>query len=102
LVADIKGFFDTINHEWLLKNQRLHKDPRYLVEGWVKAGAVDKNIIISSEKWTVQGGIISPTLANITLNGLERLAWDSIKHRVKNKEQSKSFKGPDRSQKFLD
>lgn len=68
LDADISGFFDHINHEWLLKH--VHMDKRMLQQ-WLKAGVVDKGQLLKTEEGTPQGGIISPTLANITLNGLE-------------------------------
>jgi RNA-directed DNA polymerase len=68
LDADIAGFFDHINHEWLLKH--VHMDKRILLK-WLKSGAVDKGQLLRTEEGTPQGGIISPVLANITLNGLE-------------------------------
>lgn len=68
LDADIKGFFDNINHTWLLNH--VHMDKRMLRE-WLKSGVVDKGQLLRTDDGTPQGGIISPTLANITLNGLE-------------------------------
>ncbi|MEA3393786.1 MAG: group II intron reverse transcriptase/maturase [Pseudomonadota bacterium] len=68
LDADIKGFFDNINHEWLLNH--VHMD-RGMLQKWLKAGVVDAGQLLSTGDGTPQGGIISPTLANITLNGLE-------------------------------
>ncbi len=69
LDADITGFFDNINHEWLLRN--VHMNKRVLRQ-WLKSGVVDRGQLSRTEMGTPQGGIISPTLANITLNGLER------------------------------
>lgn len=69
LDADISGFFDNINHEWLMRH--VHMDRRILRQ-WLKAGVVDRRQFARTEMGTPQGGIISPTLANITLNGLER------------------------------
>ncbi|HSV34098.1 MAG TPA: group II intron reverse transcriptase/maturase [Ramlibacter sp.] len=69
LDADITGFFDNINHEWLLRN--VHMNKRVLRQ-WLKAGFLDRGQLHRTEMGTPQGGIISPTLANITLNGLER------------------------------
>lgn len=68
LDADIKGFFDHINHEWLMRNAPMDKR---ILQQWLKSGVVDKGHLQSTETGTPQGGIISPTLANITLNGLE-------------------------------
>jgi RNA-directed DNA polymerase len=69
LDADITGFFDNINHEWLLRN--VHMNKRVLRQ-WLKSGVIDRGQLSRTEMGTPQGGIISPTLANITLNGLER------------------------------
>lgn len=69
LDADIKGFFDNINHEWLLNH--VHMDSGML-QKWLKAGVIDAGQLQRTEDGTPQGGIISPTLANITLNGLEK------------------------------
>jgi len=68
LDADIKGFFDNINHDWLLNH--VHMDKRIL-QKWLKTGVVDAGQFQRTDEGTPQGGIISPTLANITLNGLE-------------------------------
>lgn len=68
LDADISGFFDNINHEWLLNH--VHMDTVTLRK-WLKSGVVDAGQLQRTDNGTPQGGIISPTLANITLNGLE-------------------------------
>lgn len=68
LDADISGFFDNINHEWLLANVPMNKR---VLQQWLKAGFLDRGCLYRTEMGTPQGGIISPTLANITLNGLE-------------------------------
>lgn len=69
LDADIVGFFDHINHNWLLAN--VHMDKRVLKQ-WLKCGVVvDRHQLQSTHMGTPQGGIISPLLANLTLDGLE-------------------------------
>ncbi|MBP7780457.1 MAG: group II intron reverse transcriptase/maturase [Burkholderiaceae bacterium] len=68
LDADIKGFFDHINHDWLMRN--VHMSKRILHQ-WLRAGVVNNRQFEHTNEGTPQGGIISPTLANITLNGLE-------------------------------
>lgn len=68
LDADIKGFFDNINHEWLLNHVHMDKG---MLNKWLKSGVVDADQLQRTDEGTPQGGIISPTLANITLNGLE-------------------------------
>ncbi|HSW07053.1 group II intron reverse transcriptase/maturase [Aquabacterium sp.] len=68
LEADIEGCFDHINHEWLVRHVRMDK---CIVQQWLKAGVVYKGQLTATEAGTPQGGIISPTLANAALNGLE-------------------------------
>ncbi|MEZ2306808.1 group II intron reverse transcriptase/maturase [Paraburkholderia sp. RCC_158] len=69
LEADIKGCFDWINHDWLAANVPMD---RGILLKWLKAGLIYKGQLQATEAGTPQGGIISPTLANVTLNGLER------------------------------
>ena len=68
LEGDIKGFFDNINHEWLC---RIVPMDRTVLRKWLKAGVIDRRQLMATEAGTPQGGIISPCLANATLNGLE-------------------------------
>jgi len=68
LEGDIKGCFDNINHQWLLDNIPTDK---VLLQKWLQAGFIYKNKLFPTESGTPQGGIISPTLANLTLDGLE-------------------------------
>jgi RNA-directed DNA polymerase len=69
LEGDIKSCFDLISHEWLLEN--IPKD-KTILRKWLKAGFIEKNLLHPTEDGTPQGGIISPVLANMTLDGLER------------------------------
>ncbi len=70
LEADIKGFFDNIAHESILKE--LGNFPkRDLIIGWLKAGFILEGKYNPTEMGTPQGGVISPLLANIGLHGLE-------------------------------
>jgi RNA-directed DNA polymerase len=66
--ADIKSFFDRISHDWLIKSIPMDK---VVLKKWLKAGVVDQHKLMATEDGTPQGGIISPCLANATLNGLE-------------------------------
>jgi RNA-directed DNA polymerase len=68
--GDIKGCFDHISHEWML--QHVPTDEAVL-RRWIKAGYVENRNLFPTEAGTPQGGIISPTLANMTLDGLEKL-----------------------------
>lgn len=69
--ADIKGFFDNVRHEWLLKflSHRIG-DTRILrmVARFLKSGVMEEGKIYATEMGTPQGGIISPLLANIYLH----------------------------------
>ncbi|MDE2235539.1 MAG: group II intron reverse transcriptase/maturase [Gammaproteobacteria bacterium] len=68
LEADIQGCFDNIDHEWLVDHVPLDKA---ILRKWLKAGFVESTRLFPMGAGTPQGGIISPTLANIALNGLE-------------------------------
>lgn len=70
LEGDIKGCFDHISHEWLLNN--IPMDTKILKK-WLKCGVIFKGELFRTDEGTMQGGIISPTLANMTLDGLSEL-----------------------------
>jgi RNA-directed DNA polymerase len=67
LEADIKGCFDNISHDWMRANVPTDKT---LLRKWLKAGFVYHDELFPTEAGTPQGGIISPALANMTLDGL--------------------------------
>jgi len=69
LEGDIKSCFDQISHEWLVANIPMEKG---ILQRWLKAGFIDKYVLHATEEGTPQGGICSPVLANMTLNGLEK------------------------------
>ena len=70
--ADIKGFFDNMDHEWLMKMLRDKVDDEALlklIKQWLKAKVVTpEGAKIKSTKGTPHGGVISPILANIYLH----------------------------------
>jgi RNA-directed DNA polymerase len=68
LEGDIRSCFDTLSHSWLLKNIPMDK---VMLSKWLVAGYVEKGRRFSTTQGTPQGGIISPTLLNIALSGLE-------------------------------
>ena len=72
--ADIKGCFDNINQEALLKKLHAYPIMRHTIKGWLKAGVVDRNVFTPTRAGTPQGGVISPLLANIALHGVEEEA----------------------------
>ncbi|MCL2065573.1 MAG: group II intron reverse transcriptase/maturase [Candidatus Cloacimonetes bacterium] len=69
--ADIKGFFDNVDHKWLVKFLE-HKiqDPKFIryIVRFLKAGIMEEMQRLESDKGTPQGGLISPILANIYLH----------------------------------
>jgi group II intron reverse transcriptase/maturase len=71
LDADIKGFFDALDHDLLLRflKQRV-ADPRVLrlVQKWLKAGVMENGDVSIAEQGSPQGGSVSPLLANIFLH----------------------------------
>ena len=77
--ADIKGYFDNVSHEWMLKFlAHRTNEPRLLklVEKFLTAGYLEDGVLFATEKGTPQGGIISPILANIYLHYVLDLWFD--------------------------
>ena len=70
--ADIQGFFDNIDHDWLLEMLALRIDDAAflrLICKWLKAGILEPDgMVIDPETGTPQGGIVSPVLANVYLH----------------------------------
>ena len=81
LEGDIKGCFDHISHDWLLSHIPMDKG---ILAKWLKCGFVFKGGLYPTEEGTPQGGIISPTLANMTLDGLQTLLAERFKRRFIN------------------
>lgn len=80
LEGDIKGCFDHISHEWLLEN--IPMDTQILAK-WLKCGYVETRRLFPTDEGAPQGGTISPTLMNMTLDGLERLLQERLPTRQK-------------------
>lgn len=70
LEGDIKACFDEISHEWLLQNVPVDKQ---MLKAWLKAGYWEKDQLFPTQAGTPQGGLISPILANLTLDGMEKV-----------------------------
>jgi RNA-directed DNA polymerase len=70
LEGDIRSCFDRISHEWLLAHIPMDKA---ILKKWLKAGYMENRRLYPTEEGTPQGGICSPVIANMTLDGLERL-----------------------------
>lgn len=69
LEGDIRACFDRISHDWLLAHVPTDKA---ILRRWLKAGFMERHVIQPTEAGTPQGGIISPALANLALDGLEQ------------------------------
>lgn len=69
LEGDIRGCFDHISHEWLMAHVPMD---RTILHKWLKSGYMEKGSFFKTEEGTPQGGIISPVLANLALDCLER------------------------------
>ena len=67
--GDIKSCYDRISHDWLLANVPMD---RILLRKWLKVGFIEKSVFNATEEGVVQGGPISPILANFALDGLEK------------------------------
>lgn len=80
LEGDIKSCFDKISHEWLLNNVQMDK---VILGKWLSCGYLEKRIFHRTEKGTPQGGVISPSLMNITLSGLQQAVKNAV--RIKDK-----------------
>ena len=89
--ADIKGFFDNVNHEWLLKFlEHDIEDKKFIryIRRFLIAGIMEKGKYIESDKGTPQGGLISPVLANVYLHYVLDL-W--FEHKIKKEYKGKAY-----------
>lgn len=86
LEADIKACFDEICHQWMLDNILMDKA---ILGKWLKAGYAENGKCYPTRKGTPQGGIISPTIANMVLDGLENAARKASPSRIKGNIRSK-------------
>ncbi len=78
LECDIMGFYDNISFQWMLENIPMDKE---ILSKWLRAGYVKNGITYPSHKGTPQGGIISPTLSNMVLDGLEQAVHSAVPRR---------------------
>ena len=71
LEADIKGFFDNVSHEWMMKFLENDIDDKVFlryINRFLKAGVMEEGKLFEVDKGTPQGGLISPVLANVYLH----------------------------------
>ena len=75
LEGDIKACFDRIDHDWLLSHVPTDKS---ILKKWLKSGYMEGRVLHPTEEGTPQGGPASPVLANLALDGLERLLQETF------------------------
>jgi RNA-directed DNA polymerase len=71
LDADIAGCFDNIDHNKLLAKLKTYPTLKNQVKAWLESGVMENKDLVTTDKGTPQGGVISPLLANIALHGME-------------------------------
>ena len=89
--ADIKGFFNNVNHEWLVKFLEITiQDPKFIqyIVRFLKSGIMENMQHYESDKGTPQGGLISPILANIYLHYVLDLWFEQY---IKIKSKGKAY-----------
>jgi len=86
LEGDIRGCFDNFSHEWMLKNIPMDKT---ILRRWLQAGFIDEGTLFATQAGTPQGGIISPVIANMALDGLEAAVHASVGPTKRARERSK-------------
>ncbi len=70
LEGDIQSCFDEISHDWILNHVQMD---RQILQGWLTAGFIHQQALFPTQAGVPQGGIISPTISNLTLDGMERM-----------------------------
>ncbi len=86
LDADIKGYFDNINHDLIIKGLETHirdKNLIRLIKRFLKVGIIENGNYVESKNGTPQGSILSPVLANIVMYYLIILEVERIKKTAK-------------------
>jgi RNA-directed DNA polymerase len=81
LEADLKNFFGSLDHDWLLQFvQHRVGDPRLisLIRRWLNAGVLENGVVTPSEKGTPQGGSISVLLSNVYLHYVLDLWFERV------------------------
>ncbi len=79
LDADIAKCFDRINHLALLQKLGYTGKMRQQIKAWLKSGVIDQGVFTATSEGTMQGGVISPLLANVALHGMEKMLMEFAK-----------------------
>jgi len=75
LEGDIRGCFDNFSHAWMVEHIPMDKA---VLRKWLQAGYIDEGTLFETSAGTPQGGIISPVIANMALDGLEAAVYASV------------------------
>ena len=86
LEGDIRACFDGISHEWLVAHIPMDQA---MLQKWLKAGFMDKQVLYPTEAGVPQGGICSPVIANLALDGLERFLRHTYPPHTRRAQQAK-------------
>jgi group II intron reverse transcriptase/maturase len=79
--ADIKGFFDNVDHEWMMKfleHEIADKNLLRYIRRFMKAGLMEQGKYLETDKGVPQGGLISPVMANVYLHYVVDLWFDKV------------------------
>jgi RNA-directed DNA polymerase len=86
LKCDIGSCFDKLSHQWLKEHIQMNGD---ILDKWLKAGYIDKEVFYPIEEGVPQGSIASPVLANLALDGIERRLREKYPSTSKRTRQAK-------------
>jgi RNA-directed DNA polymerase len=75
LEGDIRSCFASLSHDWLVAHIPMEQA---ILWKWLKAGFLDKHVLYPTEDGVPQGGVASPVIMNLALNGLERHIKDAF------------------------
>jgi len=70
LEGDIQGFFDHSRFSWLAEHMPMNKR---VVAKWLQSGFVERGVLYPTTVGVPQGGIVSPVMSNMVLDGLEQV-----------------------------
>ena len=88
LEGDIKGCFDNISHDWMIKHIPIETP---ILKKWLKCGYFENDKKFFNEAGTPQGGIISPILANMVLDSLQTLLNKKYKRMCKSRKDGRHY-----------
>jgi RNA-directed DNA polymerase len=88
LEGDIRGCFDNFSHSWILEHIPMD---RVILRQWLEAGYVEEGFLFETRAGTPQGGIISPVIANMTLDGLEAAVHASVGKTTREHRTAKAY-----------